>query len=638
MKQRSYRRWRLIACWLVVAGLITAMSWNVISLAFNLQGWWLGLVLPVPGLLTWVGLVITSVFLIGSGPSQRITYRLLYSSPQQWSDHQARQALLNLVQADTQLDLIWAKDGEEIGCWLSVVNHASVLERLVRDVFPGGDLETASLPEIGQGVVVLHWAKAPADTPSPLELCQHEGIDGVYFRWRNQQAATVVVWGPEAHHLALGLAQPDDFISGQGQVLLNPPFVGDNPWPELPVFPPSTRYPGLSAMAQFERLAPQLRPNSVSALVIGQDVDQQAIGFNLPDLEGLQCLHIVGQSTEPVVIDLVQQAVQAGQLLCLLDGQGVVTTRLARRLLREVATEKVLICDVERPAQSRFRINPLWLPDDAQIRQSVLVKGWLAWLRELGVTPGGLGQTAFWHTQIAVILTALVAVQRGLLLDVPGLRAALSAPDFLSLVREEVWAECDLLTDDIWAWWRTEGRQATNFDSHLRLAHLRDRLSALLDLPEYGVLWRDPYLNPLVALTGGQSLFWRLPDPRQRLAAYLNSQLLALNTLLMAWPPEQPPLLIILHELDAGAWLKRLQAFPAARLIVSTAYCRVNDWSEGMKPTSLIVSRLGGEDAQRLTLELPGTRANDLQRLPPQRLIFKRGSELCTVDMRPSNP
>ena len=76
----------------------------------------------------------------------------------------------------------------------------------------------------------------------------------------------------------------------------------------------------------------------------------------------MQLLQITGQATETVVINLVQQAVQANRPVLLLDGQGVVTTRLARRLLREVATERVLLCDVERPAQSRFRLNPLWLP------------------------------------------------------------------------------------------------------------------------------------------------------------------------------------------------------------------------------------------------------------------------------------
>jgi hypothetical protein len=347
----------------------------------------------------------------------------------------------------------------------------------------------------------------------------------------------------------------------------------------------------------------------------------------------MRLLRIAGQATEPLVIDLVQQAVQANRPVLLLDGRGVVTTRLARRLLREVATERVLMCDVDRPAQSRFHLNPLWLPADQRARAEIFAKGWLAWLRELGVTPAGLGQAAYRHTQVAVSLTALVTAQRGLTLDVSGLREALLAPDFLALVDEAVLPEPGFLSNEVWAWWRTEGRTTSSFDMHLRLAHLRDRLGALLELPEYSVLWRAPYLDPLLAVRGGQSLFWRLPDPRRRLPAYITSQLLALTTLLTVWPEDQPPLPVFLHELQsAGMWLERLQSFSTARLILSSE--RVKPLPPGLAPTALLVSRLAAEDAAQLQVDLPDIRATDLRRLPPNRAVFKQGSDICTVDMK----
>lgn len=332
-----------------------------------------------------------------------------------------------------------------------------------------------------------------------------------------------------------------------------------------------------------------------------------------------------------MVINMVQQAVQAHRPVLLLDGQGVVTTRLARRLLREVATERVLLCDVERPAQSRFRLNPLWLPEAAETRVRALSIGWPAWLREQGVTAAGLGLAAFRHTQVAVMLTALVAQERGLVLDVPGLCEALQAPDFLKLVESGTWAGSGLLDDDLWGWWQGEGRLTSSFDMHLRLAHLRDRLNALLDLPEYSVLWRGPYLEPLTALGSGQSLFWRLPDPRRRLSAYIISQLLALNTLLTAWSEAHTPL-IFLHELQAEGWLERLTAFPNARLVLSSA--RTKAKSGSAQPSSLLLSRLDEVPAW-VQQSLPDIRPTDLKRLPPERLVLKRGDNICTLDMKP---
>ena len=306
----------------------------------------------------------------------------------------------------------------------------------------------------------------------------------------------------------------------------------------------------------------------------------------------------------------------------------MVATRLARRLLREVATERVLLCDVERPAQSRFRLNPLWLPGVGQ--GQALATGWPAWLREQGVTPAGLGLAAYRQTQVAVTLTALVAGERGLALDIPGLVEALRAPDFLKLVEPGTWTGSGLLDGDLGNWWQSEGQATASFDLHLRLAHLRDRLGALLALPEYSVLWRGPYLDPLTAVGGGQSLLWRLPDPRRRLAAYVSSQLLALHTLLTVWPAGQPAPLIFLHELKAEGWLKRLADLAGTRLVVSTAQAPAEP---SFTPAATwLLSRLEEVPAW-LRQDLPGVRPTDLKRLPPDRLLLRQGDEICTLTM-----
>jgi hypothetical protein len=340
----------------------------------------------------------------------------------------------------------------------------------------------------------------------------------------------------------------------------------------------------------------------------------------------------VGQAAESAAVDLACQAVQVGLPTLFLDGRGTATARMARRQLRETAAGRVLLCDVERPAQTRFRLNPLWLPADVETWPRVL-SAWLDWLREMGVTPAGLGRAAYRHTRVTVILTALAAAGSDLALDIPRLRDALDAPDFLSLLDEEALpcAPRDLLGAETWDWWLAEGRTAPNFDVHLRLGHLRDRLNALLALPEYGVLWQAPYLDPLGALSEGVGgLFWRLPDPRRRLRAYVTSQLLALVTLLAAWPVTRP-VLVVLHELDAGPWARRLGTFPAARLVFAAE--RASSLA-APEPTARLVSRLDREGAEVMAPHLPGVRAVDLRRLPPTRLVLRQERHIGTLDLQ----
>ncbi len=631
MSRATYQRLKLIAKYLITLGLGATILGNLAILVTEFKMWWLSLLFPIPGLLGWLGLWCIPLWLGRTTATQCHAYRLLYSTTADWQDDRARQALLTLLKSGIGLDIIWAKDGADIACWLSVTDYGDVLKQLVQDIFPNGTMEETEPPEIGQGVVILHWIPELGDLPTPAEICQKEGVTGICFRWCSETTATIALWGPAALEVAQQLAKSDDIVSGQGQMLLTPQFSGDNPWPMLPPFPPSTAYPGLSAISLLERVAPSLRVKpEATALVIGQDAETQPIGFTWPELMEISLLQVTGQATESVVINLVQQAVQANQPVLLLDGQGMITTRLARRLLREVATEQILICDAERPGQSRFHLNPLWLPPEMTTRDQALSTGWLTWLRDLGVTAAGLGLTAFRHTQVAVILTALMAAERDLRLDIPGLQDALQAPDFLKLVDDKHWANPELLNAELWEWWGSEGQATTSFDMHLRLTHLRDRLGALLDLPEYSVLWRGPYLDPKTAVTTGQSLFWRLPDPRQRLSAYVASQLLALHTLLITWAQDQP-LLIFWHDLPTGPWLKPFTSFPHVRLVVSSS--QPNPESLLVSPTSLLVSRLVDDVPPWLQHTLPDIRPTDLKRLPPNRLVFKRDSEICTVDL-----
>jgi hypothetical protein len=332
-----------------------------------------------------------------------------------------------------------------------------------------------------------------------------------------------------------------------------------------------------------------------------------------------------------VTISLVCQAVQAGLPTMLFDGRGTVAVQLSRRLLREIAAGRVLVCDVERPAQSRFRLNPLWLPGEEQYWPAILSGAWSDWLRELGVTVGGLGQAAYRHTLVATMLIALTAARRELALEVRSLRDTLTSPNFLSLLDETIFPT-GVVDAETWAWWLAEGRRTSNFDAHLRLGHLRERLSALLELPEYGVLWRGPYLDPLAALNDGVcGLFWRVPDPRRRLHPYLTSQLLALRTLLTVWPAK-PPLVIILHEVEVGAWARQLAAFPGARVVVAGE--RATLLSTLPRATTLVISRLKeAKDAEAIQERLPEVSAADLRRLPPTRLLVQRGQVWGTVEL-----
>ena len=83
-------------------------------------------------------------------------------------------------------------------------------------------------------------------------------------------------------------------------------------------------------------------------------------------------------------------------------------------------------------------------------RPSFFPEPWLEWLRELGVTPAGLGLNAYRHTVMAVVLTALIAAKKNLTLDPVGLRDALQVPDFLTVIEDDL---SQIVGAELWQWW-----------------------------------------------------------------------------------------------------------------------------------------------------------------------------------------
>jgi hypothetical protein len=642
MRRSSYRRWVLLAQVLVVMGLGMAALWNAGSVLLELAdpGWW-GISLGLPGLLLWLAALAAPRLLAGAAPLPGETYRLVYDAPQGWRDDTARSALVNLARSAGGMSITWARDGfqdgsrQARGCWISVPEGwGDVLRRLVGDVFPGGQVEPDQPPEAGAGVVILRWQAA---APDQADLCLSEGVEGVYYRWRDPETATVALWGMGAEVAARRFAGRADLWPGQGERLCRPPFAGDNPWPGLPAFPASQSDSGLASISRLRRLEPALRVTG-QALVVGHDAEGAPAGFALPRLEGVRPLWIVGQAAGQAAVRLACQALQAGVATLFLDGEGGAISLLSQRLMREMALGRVLVCDVDRPAQARFRLNPFWLPAAMGAWPQVF-PAWLEWLREMGVTPAGLGLAAYRHSQVAVVLSAMVAAGQEVTIDPPGLCSALDVVDFLRLIESDSlpYDPLELLGEETWAWWLAEGRHTQSFDVHLRLGHLRDRLNTLLALPEYSLLWQAPYLDPLAALSNGtRGLLWRMPDPaagraRRRLRAYVTSQLLALVALLAAWPSNRP-LVVFLHELDAGGWIEWLMRFKTIRLVLAAG--RATSLPPTPAPRAALVSRLDREDAALVQPELfPDVRPADLRRLPDMRQIFWRDGKSCTVDL-----
>jgi hypothetical protein len=145
-------------------------------------------------------------------------------------------------------------------------------------------------------------------------------------------------------------------------------------------------------------------------------------------------------------------------------------------------------------------------------------------------------------------------------------------------------------------------------------------------------LWQAPYLDPLAALSDGtRGLLWRVPDPSGRLRAYVTSQLLALVALLAAWPSDRP-LLVFLHQLDAGGWIEWLTRFKATRLVLAAE--RLTSLPPDPAPRAALVSRLDREDVALVQPELfPDVRPADLRRLPDKRQLFWQDGKFCTVDV-----
>jgi len=142
MKRATHRHLTHIAQGFAAGGLGLALLWNLVELRFDLNWWgWAALMLPLPGLLGWAALFVGPRLRGSAIPRYPHAYRLLYSTPAGWDDNRVRQSLLTLIRSGIGLDIIWVREGTEVGCWLAVANDEGVLERLVRDMFPDGSLE-----------------------------------------------------------------------------------------------------------------------------------------------------------------------------------------------------------------------------------------------------------------------------------------------------------------------------------------------------------------------------------------------------------------------------------------------------------------------------------------------------------------
>lgn len=626
MRRRTYHTLISLSQAILLGGLGLAVLWNVtgaIVPALPDLGWW-GVTLALPGLLMWGTILALPGALAGMPPTPGTTFRLVYSGETGWDSSRAQEALRSLTLRAGGIELSWVREAQGMGCWLTApADFEEVLSRLVADVFPGGQVEADDIPVPAQGVSILRLL--PETTlPTPAELCAQPGVDGVFFHWQSFDTAIVSIWGEKAEAVAGQYAHPDDLLPGSGKALWRPRWSSGNPWPTLFTFPASTGNPGLGAVSNYQCLEPALRLQS-PGLVVGRDSAGQAVGFPWPDLPQARIVWLVGAGADRLAADWICQAMHTGKPVCLFDGDGSVTGLLNRLAMRELARSEALLCDLERPAQSKLRLNPFYLPAD-QSRWLPLLEHWRYWLRGLGVTPGGLGQPAYRHTLAAVTLTARAAIERNLVFDPPGLNQALETPEFLPTI--DAGAETIFSAED-WDWWRQHGRTARNADVHLRLAHLRNRLTTLLGLPEYQVLWRAPYLDTASALDAHTALFWRLPDRTGRDKPYITSLYPSLATALET-RTEQTPALVFFYNLDPGLWAERLVKNPAVRLVLAAE--TTASLPKASSPQTLIVSRLNKADAECLCPRLPGLRQADLRRLPDNRLVVQQGEHLGTVD------
>jgi len=285
MKRGTHRLLIFVSQASTVGGLGLAAVWNLAYLIFDLSpdpGWW-GLLAPLPGLILWGVAPALPGLTSASIPAPDTVFRLVYSAPDGWRDEQARTALLNLATRAGWLDIAWVRDTQGSACLLAApAGYEAVLHRLVGAVFPGGQLEADDAPLPRDGVTILRL-KRDAAFPAPDQLCMKTGVEGVYYRWQSAETAILSLWGDErVMDVALEYAKKGDLLPGKGSELLKPRFGGGNPWPGLPVFPPSGGNPGLNAVSGFERLEPGLRLNGSGGLVLGRDAGGGRIGSLFP--------------------------------------------------------------------------------------------------------------------------------------------------------------------------------------------------------------------------------------------------------------------------------------------------------------------------------------------------------------------
>ena len=403
-----------------VAGLVLALSLTLDLLVWSL---------PVLALLG-IGLVrlvpVITPHLIRPHP---VAYRLLYNAPAGWVDTGARTALHNLARHAGGLEIVWSVDGAGIACHLALPNsHADALARLVAGVFPGGELETDPLPTPGDGATLL---KIDGDMPDPVTLCQMAGIEGVYYRYPGPRQAIVSLWGTQAVGTAIRLTG-DAFLPGRGHSLTAPPFRGENPWPTLPPFPPSAGNSGLTATARLHFPNPRLAlPDPRQGIVLGLGADGEPLGLPLDTIREGRAHWLLGTQATRQAEQVALATMRRRHPLVVFDQAGRLVVDLNRSAAAALARGTARVADLERPAQAGFRFNPFWLPQETT-HWTGTFELWLAWLRRLGVTRGGLGLAPYRHAIVAVVLIAVAARARNLMCDPASLADALGTAEFLT--------------------------------------------------------------------------------------------------------------------------------------------------------------------------------------------------------------
>jgi hypothetical protein len=638
VKRKTYNTLIVVSQLLVMVGLLLGCLWNCLSYVLDiphLDLW--ALTLGIPGAVLWLLTIALPAM------SQQIgevdSYRLVYESPGVWDEGGARKALVNLAKCAGWIAFTWGREGHQgHGCWISLpAGWGSLLKTMVPDVFPKGEVSLSAPPPPGAGVSLL---ALPPDIPMNT-LLGYSGIEGVYYRWKDEKNAVVSVWGDEASVQQV-IETHGGYLRGERGALETPKFMGDNPWPELPPFPPSESNPALMAVVKVSRLAPEFRVNG-NSVVVGKDDTQSTVGFPLPTLDRMGLCWIVGQRAAQQAADIGGQTIKAGIPTLVLDGNGTCVANLSRRFLLEIAQHRILTCDTDKPAQATLRLNPFFLPPMMDAWKQIIPL-WVEWIAEMGITRGGLGKVSYAHTMASVVVSALGAASCHCLLDPHLLLDTLHSPGFLKQMPLNTlpMSPAELLPDEVWQWWLNEGRNAQSFDAQLRLQPIVGKIEDLLRLPEYSQLWDPPYLDlsrlravNTTSQDAVKGLLWRVPARNRWLYPYAASQMLAIAALMAYWDQEVPIVLIVYAYPGVEGWIKRVRQVAGNRVRVILAADGMSGIASGVgKPQTVLVSRLERqEDIALFDGALGGITGSQLSRLPARIVIMATSQHTTTANI-----